>query len=190
MGPCAWSGCRSTWPVRTSPTGVRVDVWDGSGPWPGSLAEVELYVVPYMAGQVVLEPVASMPSLRVLQTLTAGYDDVLPRRPPGVVLCNAAGVHDASTAELAVTLTLAALSGVPAFVRAADAHTWETTRRRALADRRVLLVGYGGVGLRSSAGWPASRSTWCGSRRGPGRTRAARSMVSRSSRTCCRRRTS
>ena len=63
-----------------------------------------------------------------------------------VLLCNAAGVHDASTAELAVTLTLAALSGVPAFVRAADAHTWVTTRRRALADRRVLLVGYGGVG--------------------------------------------
>jgi phosphoglycerate dehydrogenase-like enzyme len=128
------------------PDGVRVDVWDGSGPWPASVADVELYVLPYMAGEAVLEPVASMTSLRVLQTLTAGYDDVLSLRPPGVVLCNAAGVHDASTAELAVTLTLAWLSGVPAFVRAADAHTWVTTRRRALADRRMLLVGYGGVG--------------------------------------------
>ena len=102
-----------------------------------------------------LEPVASMPSLRVLQTLTAGYDDVLPSVPPGVLLCNAPGVHDASTAELAVTLTLAALSGVPAFVRAADAHTWVSTRRRALADRRVLLVGYGGVGSCGRA--PAGR---------------------------------
>jgi phosphoglycerate dehydrogenase-like enzyme len=99
-----------------------------------------------MVGEAALAPIASMASLRVLQTLTAGYDDVLRRVPPGVVLCNAAGVHDASTAELAVTLMLASTSGVPEFVRAADAHTWASTRRRALADRRVLVVGYGGVG--------------------------------------------
>ena len=128
------------------PAGVQVDVWDGSGPWPASVSAVELYVVPYMVGGQALAPVASMTGLRVLQTLTAGYDDVLAVRPPGVTLCNAVGVHDASTAELALTLVLSSLRGVPGFVRAGDEHRWASQRRPALADRQVLLVGYGGVG--------------------------------------------
>jgi phosphoglycerate dehydrogenase-like enzyme len=128
------------------PPGVQVHEYDGSGPPPPSLAEVELYVLPYLAR---LEPVrlaARMPSLRVLQTLTAGVDEVLPLVPDGVTLCNAKGVHDASTAELAVTLTLAALRGVPGFVRAQDARTWAHERLGSLADRTVLVVGYGAVG--------------------------------------------
>lgn len=128
------------------PAGVQVDVWDGSGPWPASAGEVAFYVVPYMIGGLALAPVPSMTGLRVLQTLTAGYDDVLAVRPPGVTLCNAVGVHDASTAELALTLVLSSLRGVPEFVRAADEHRWAAERRPALADRQVLLVGYGGVG--------------------------------------------
>jgi phosphoglycerate dehydrogenase-like enzyme len=128
------------------PPGVQVHEYDGSGPPPPSLAEVELYVLPYLGG---LEPVrlaARMPSLRVLQTLTAGVDEVLPLVPDGVTLCNAKGVHDASTAELAVTLALAALRGVPGFVRAQDARTWAHERLGSLADRTVLVVGYGAVG--------------------------------------------
>ena len=39
--------------------------------------------------------------------LTAGVENFLPYVPEGVVLCNAAGVHDTSTAELAVALALA-----------------------------------------------------------------------------------
>ena len=39
----------------------------------------------------------------VVQTLTAGIDLLLPHLPPGAVLCNAHGVHDASTAEWVVT---------------------------------------------------------------------------------------
>jgi len=40
-----------------------------------------------------------MPNLKVVQTLTAGFDLVRPQVPEGAVLCNARGVHDASTAE-------------------------------------------------------------------------------------------
>jgi len=85
-----------------------------------------------------------MPSLKVAQTLTAGVDDVRPLVPAGVTLCNARGVHDASTAELAVALVLASLRGIPDFVR--DAGGWDGRRRDALADRTVLIVGYGSVG--------------------------------------------
>ena len=88
-----------------------------------------------------------LPSLRAVQLLTAGYDDVLPLLPPGVTLANAAGVHDASTAELAVGLALAALRGVPDMVRAQDRARWVPLGGRpALADKRVLILGYGSIG--------------------------------------------
>ena len=51
-----------------------------------------------------VEVMSQMRLAPVVQTLTAGVDDVLATLPDGVTLCNAAGVHDASTAELAVGL--------------------------------------------------------------------------------------
>jgi phosphoglycerate dehydrogenase-like enzyme len=63
-----------------------------------------------------------------------------------VTLCNAAGVHDDSTAELAVALVLAAQRGLPDFGRAQQQHVWAHAAYPSLADRRVLLVGFGGVG--------------------------------------------
>lgn len=128
------------------PAGVDVDVYDGAGAPPRGIEQVELYVLPYMAGPGPARLMADMPSLRVAQTLTAGVDDVRPLVPEGVTLCNARGVHDASTAELAVALVLASLRGIPDFVRSAQHGRWAPSRRDALADRTVLLLGYGSVG--------------------------------------------
>jgi phosphoglycerate dehydrogenase-like enzyme len=55
-------------------------------------------------------------------------------------------VHEASTSELAMTLILASLRGLPEFVRAASVGRWAYEFRPSLADRTVLIVGYGGVG--------------------------------------------
>jgi hypothetical protein len=130
-----------------APAGTAVHVWDG-GPLPGPdlLAAVSLHVLPYTFDPSCFAALPLLPNLRVLQTLTAGFEHVLPHLPPGVTLCNARGVHDASTAELAVTLVLAALRGIPAFVRAQDRQEWAHAAYPALADRRVLVVGAGGVG--------------------------------------------
>jgi phosphoglycerate dehydrogenase-like enzyme len=76
-------------------------------------------------------------------------DDVMPRLgdlPPGVQLCNARGVHESSTAELALALTLASLRGIPSFVKAQEREHWEGTFHPALADKNVLIVGYGAIG--------------------------------------------
>jgi phosphoglycerate dehydrogenase-like enzyme len=132
--------------VAQLPPSLAVDVYDGEGPPPGTVDEVVLYVTPYMFGIPPLELMASMPKLRVVQTLTAGYEHVLPYLPAGVTLCNAGRLHDTSTAELAVTLMLASLRGVPDFVRGQDAGQWRHERWRSLADRTVLIVGYGGIG--------------------------------------------
>jgi phosphoglycerate dehydrogenase-like enzyme len=128
------------------PNGMEVDVYDGEHDPPSSIGEVEFYVMPYTFSQPTVEVIARMPALRVVQTLTAGVDHVRPYIPDGVTLCNARGVHDASTAELAVALTLASLRGIPDFVRGQDAGEWRFGFYPALADRTVLIVGYGAVG--------------------------------------------
>ncbi len=129
------------------PEDVAVDVYDGSGDPPATIGDVELYVLPYLQGTGPARLMAEMPRLRVAQTLTAGVDDVLPWVPEQVTLCNARGVHDASTAELAIALMLASLRGIPEFVRDAAHGGWDGSRRASLADRSVLIVGYGSVGV-------------------------------------------
>ncbi|WP_170124661.1 2-hydroxyacid dehydrogenase [Nocardioides silvaticus] len=129
-----------------APAGLRYEVVDPTVEVPDSVGEVAFYVPPYQVGPRLAEVIGQMTSVRVVQTLTAGVDNIRDRIPEGVTLCNGRGIHDASTAELALTLTLASLRGIPAFVRAQGRHEWTPGWRPALADKRVLVVGYGAVG--------------------------------------------
>jgi phosphoglycerate dehydrogenase-like enzyme len=138
------------------PAGVDVDIYDGTGTPPSTVDEVEFFVLPYTFDPTALRLLSALPRLRVVQALTAGYEHLLPHLPPGVRLCVAGGVHDTSTAELAIALTLASLRGLPEFVRAQDHATWAHERYETLADKRVLIVGAGGIGtavLRRLAGF-------------------------------------
>lgn len=129
------------------PEGVRVDCYRADGDaYPDSIDEVQFYVVPYLKGEETLERAGEMTSLRVIQTLTAGYENFLPYVPDGVALCNASGVHDASTAELALALTLASGRHLDAFARSQAKEQWEPVFGSALADKRVLIIGYGRIG--------------------------------------------
>ena len=129
------------------PEGIEVDCYRADGdPYPDSIAEVEFYVLPYMSGVETLERASEMTSLKVIQTLTAGVENYLPYVPNGVTLCNAAGVHDASTAELAVALMLASGRHLDDFARNQPAGRWAPEFGRALADQRVLIIGYGHIG--------------------------------------------
>ncbi len=126
---------------------VGVAVYDGSTPpSDDELRAIEFYVPPYMATAHTFELMGSMPSLRAVQTLTAGVDNVWSHLPPDVRLHNAAGVHDASTAELVVGLIIAKLRRLDDFARAHETGDWLYGRFDALADKRVLIVGYGNVG--------------------------------------------
>jgi phosphoglycerate dehydrogenase-like enzyme len=120
--------------------------WDIHEPHPRA-DEVAVVVPPYLDPHQRLDLLGTLPRLELVQLLTAGYDNVTPHLPRGVTLCSGGGIHDASTAELALTLILASIRGIPDFVRAQDRHHWIPTRIwPALADRRVLVVGYGKVG--------------------------------------------
>jgi len=125
--------------------------WDGTQPdFPADPGEAVFYVVPYMQGPVAgALPLPHMRRVRVVQTLSAGVDHIAPHLgllPPGARLCNARGVHEASTAELALTLVLASLRGIPRFVRGQDNEKWYAGFYPSLADKTVLIVGYGAIG--------------------------------------------
>jgi phosphoglycerate dehydrogenase-like enzyme len=129
------------------PAGLELDFYQADGDeLPGTIDEVAFYVLPYMRGPAVLARAAEMPKLQVVQTLTAGYEEFLPLVPPGVTLCNAAGLHDTSTAELAVALALASGRHLDEFARNQSIGAWRFAFGRALADQRVLIVGYGHIG--------------------------------------------
>jgi len=135
------------WPDGTSPLDVvlwRMDDDLPSGALPAGGTGPDLVVLPYMDAGAALPRLRTIDGLAVVQTLTAGYDDVLPHLPQDVTLCTAAGVHDASTAELAVGLAIAALRGFGDFARAQTEGAWRSGTRPALADRRVLLLGGAG----------------------------------------------
>jgi phosphoglycerate dehydrogenase-like enzyme len=129
------------------PEGLTVDCFLADGEWPGSIAEVELLVAPYMKPPMpVMSRVGEMKGLKAVQLLSAGYDNYLPFLPDGVQLCNAAGVHDASTAELAVALALASTRHLDLYARNMPTGSWRNDVTTSLADRHVLIVGYGRIG--------------------------------------------
>jgi phosphoglycerate dehydrogenase-like enzyme len=127
--------------------GVSVEVLTpDAGNLPPSAAGVEFYVPPFFPGEQSLAAMARMPGLKVVQTLTAGFERVRPHVPAGAVLCNARGVHDASTAEWVVTAILASVRQFPYFLAEQAEGRWSYRFTGCLAGKTVLIVGYGSIG--------------------------------------------
>jgi phosphoglycerate dehydrogenase-like enzyme len=124
--------------------GVEFVEWDFSGPAPRS--EFDLVITPYMGSADKLGALAGV-TTRLVQSQSIGYDGIDQVLPAGNVFANASSVHETSTAELTLALVLAAQRGIPDFVRAAGEGRWAPARYESLADRTVLLLGYGGVGV-------------------------------------------
>lgn len=123
--------------------GVQVLVWAMDGTPPQT--DLDLVVVPYMSPPSQLRWLESVQT-RLVQSQSIGYDRVAEELPGGVRFANAAGVHEASTAELAVGLAIAAQRRFPVYARAQPEGAWVHAGSRALADSRVIVVGQGGVG--------------------------------------------
>lgn len=129
--------------VGPVPDGVQFIEWDLTGPAP--VEHIDIVVQPYMGATSRLANLAGT-TTRLVQSQSIGYDSVHTVLPAGHVYANAASVHETSTAELALALILAAQRGIPDFVRAAGEGRWAPARYASLADRTVLILGYGGIG--------------------------------------------
>jgi phosphoglycerate dehydrogenase-like enzyme len=111
-------------------------------------AEVTYIALPNFTAMRVWEDLRhlAMPALQVVQLGSAGYEGMPALVGDGVSIANAAGVHDAGTAELAVALALENLRGLDTYARLQQTHTWLPGFGRSLADRNVLIYGYGRIG--------------------------------------------
>jgi phosphoglycerate dehydrogenase-like enzyme len=123
--------------------GVELVLWDLTGPAPEG--RIDLLVPPYMGKPDALAALEGA-DVGLVQSQSIGYDGVADVLPEGCVFANAAGVHETSTAELALGMMIASQRGLGDFARNQASGTWDNSQRPSLADRRVLLVGYGGVG--------------------------------------------
>lgn len=126
------------------PDGVELVTWDLTGPPPA--AHLDIVVPPYMSGGTALHALADV-TTGLVQGQSIGFDHVAEHLPPGHLFANAKTVHETSTAELALGLMIASQRGIDRAVRSAAAGRWDPFRSPSLADRRVLIVGYGGVGV-------------------------------------------
>jgi phosphoglycerate dehydrogenase-like enzyme len=133
---------------------------------PTHSVEVEFWVVPPWTRQAE-QVLPFLEGLRAAQATVAGVDGLLKLMPPGVVLCDARGVHNISTAEWTVAAILASLKYFSLFGNVQRAGIW--SRRKEAEDyyyalhppvkrpypnilceelhgQRVLIVGYGSIG--------------------------------------------
>ncbi|RPF30460.1 2-hydroxyacid dehydrogenase [Streptomyces sp. TLI_185] len=124
--------------------------WDGRSAFPSDPAAVEFYAPPLTKDiDVISKPLAGMTRLRAVQALSSGTDELrveLDRLQRPVTLCDARGVPARSTAELALTLILASLRGIPESLSAQERGLWSPRTYQTLYERSVLIVGYGAVG--------------------------------------------
>jgi phosphoglycerate dehydrogenase-like enzyme len=105
--------------------------------------------------------------VKAVQGLWAGVDALRPLIPQGVTLCNARGVHDAPTAEWAVTAALAMQKYLPFYADLQAKADWNGKDKaediyllsedavrdpdcpvlvEEISDKTVLIVGYGSIG--------------------------------------------
>ncbi|KQR81111.1 hydroxyacid dehydrogenase [Arthrobacter sp. Leaf337] len=122
---------------------VTVLEWDFTSEPPQP--QIDIVVPPYMGGTGVLRILEAVETTLV-QSQSIGYDGVADSLPAGRVFANAAGVHETSTAELTLAMILASQREFPRLMKSQRDGVWDARPTASLADRRVLIVGYGGVG--------------------------------------------
>jgi phosphoglycerate dehydrogenase-like enzyme len=99
-----------------------------------------------MGGAKALSYNEKMHSLQLLQLLMAGYEDALSYMKDGQQLANARGVHDFSTAELAISMMLAHFKNHKEFADNQKNSHWNHKTAGSLYGKRVAIIGAGSIG--------------------------------------------
>lgn len=127
------------------PEGVELHLIPEGSPLPAAIRDAEFLVPPYDSPPV-LELLARMPRLTVVQAISAGTEWLLPWVPEGVTVCSARGTRDTAVAEWVLAAILAMEKRLPVFIERQAEHVWSHQLLEELAGKRALLVGYGSIG--------------------------------------------
>jgi len=132
---------------------------------PTELVEVDFWLLPFFrkdAAQVF----QNLCGVKVVQSMMAGVDWILPWLPKDVTLCDGRGIHDTSTSEYVLAAILASLKRFPIYRDRQLRQLWRsgeatgdelldsgganTSLYRVLQDdlsgKTVLIAGYGAIG--------------------------------------------
>jgi phosphoglycerate dehydrogenase-like enzyme len=127
------------------PEGVSVGLIPAEGELPEAILAAE-FLVPPERDTRIYERLGQMRDLRVVQTLSAGVDRLLPFVPAAVTLCDGRGTRDIPVAEWVLAVILAATKTLPELHDLQREHRWEWRRSSELASSTVLILGYGAIG--------------------------------------------
>jgi phosphoglycerate dehydrogenase-like enzyme len=128
--------------------------------------DIDMWIAPTSL-KIVRSQLPHLRGFKVVQALWAGIDMLQPLLPPGVTLCDGQGVHDIPTAEWVVTAILAMQKHLPFYFELQQQENWSGRRQAEqlyqqtdaspaelrstalvgeVADKTVLIVGYGSIG--------------------------------------------
>jgi phosphoglycerate dehydrogenase-like enzyme len=131
--------------VGELPEGVRLSLIPNEGEPPAAILDAE-FLVPGSENLSVLELLPRMRALRVIQTLSAGVDWLLPSVPSGVRLCDASGARDWAVAEWVLAAMLASAKRLGETHDAQREHRWRWRKPGELTGSKVMILGYGSIG--------------------------------------------
>lgn len=127
------------------PDGVSLSLIPPDCELPHAILDAE-FLVPGASDRRVLEVLGQMPGLRVIQTLSAGVDWLLPFVPSGAMVCDAGGARDIPVAEWVLAAILASTKAFGELRDAQREHRWESLEAAELAGSTVMILGYGEIG--------------------------------------------
>ncbi len=131
--------------VGELPPDVSLRLIPRDGEPPDAILGAE-FLIPGAGDRRIRERLAQMSGLRVVQTLSAGVDWLLPFIPEGVTLCDAAGTRDVPVSEWVLAAILASMKELGALRDSQREHLWEWRRSSELAGSTVMILGYGSIG--------------------------------------------
>jgi phosphoglycerate dehydrogenase-like enzyme len=136
--------------VGALPAGVELGLIPREHELPDGFLDAE-FLVPRSGDRRIDAALADMPHLRVIQTLSAGVEHLLPLVPSGVTLCDARGSRDVAVAEWVLAVILAAEKGLPSLLEQQRTHDWQPRQTSELAGSTVMILGYGSIGAAVAA---------------------------------------
>ncbi|MFJ6676552.1 NAD(P)-dependent oxidoreductase [Actinosynnema sp. NPDC091369] len=109
----------------------------------------EILIPPYRGSHRPIPLLQQLPTLRMVQLLSAGVDEWINHVPAEITLASARGAHAGPVSEWVLSAILAQLRQWPALVRFQDDQIWAHRRFDAdtLSGKRVLILGAGSIGM-------------------------------------------
>ena len=126
--------------------------------------EVDFWILPFHRKDAA-EVFGMLRGVKVVQSLMAGVDWILPWLPKDVILCDGRGIHDISASEWVLAAILASLKRLPLYRDLQARGEWRGWGKKDempavdgahrgqylvlgddLAGKKILIVGYGSIG--------------------------------------------